>query len=95
MIRLYNDQLRNVERAFLDACGRDRNGYEHMVHGPSLVNPNLGILFPTLTEAIYNYNKNADSKDLLEQIKFSLYIVIYSLQSAISMLKEPFDFTRA
>ena len=92
---MYNDQLRNVERSFMDASGVPRNGYEHMIFAPSISNAYGGSVFPTITDAIFDYQKNKSSKELLEQIKKSLAIVIYSIYSGIYVLKEPLDFSRA
>ena len=38
--------------------------------------------------------KKSKSLDLIEQIKFQLSILIYTIQSASSILKEPIDFNR-
>ncbi len=95
-MRLYNDQLRGVENAFLDPSGRDRKAYEHMIHAPSVADPEGGFVFPSVTDALYEYRKpGGDTKENIDKIKLNLSIVVYTLQSAISILKEPFDFSRA
>ena len=64
-----------------------------MIYAPSVSDSYGGDAFPALTDAIYEYNqsKTEENKDA---IKMSLSIIIYSVQSAISILKEPFDFSR-
>ncbi|CAF0930021.1 unnamed protein product [Brachionus calyciflorus] len=93
LVRMYNDQLRNFEKAFLDMSGRDRNSYYHMIYAPSISDAYGGDVFPSVTDAIYDYKKNP-SKELLEKIKLQISIVIYTIQSACSVLKEHFDFKR-
>ena len=94
LIRMFNDQLRRVENAFLDPSGRDRKGYEHLVHGPSVSDAAGGDIFPSVTDAIYEYRKNSSSKELPKKIEFNLSIVTYAIRSVISVLKDPTDFTR-
>ena len=65
-----------------------------MIYSPSLSDSYGDDTFPALTDAIYNYKKS-DSKESVEKIKQSLSIIIYTIQSAISIIKEPFDFKRS
>lgn len=51
-------------------------------------------IFPTITAAITSYQNNPNSSDLFENIKLQYSIVINSLQSASSILKEPYNFKR-
>lgn len=47
--------------------------------------------------SLVEYENNADSSQrevLIEKIKFSLSILINSIQSASHVLKEPFNFSR-
>jgi len=53
-----------------------------------------GLTFPGLVNAIENYKSNSSSVKLIDDIKLELSIVIYSIQSASSILKEPNDFSR-
>jgi hypothetical protein len=88
--------MRSIENTFLDASGRERKGYEHVVHAPSVADPEGGSVFPAVTDAIYLYKKpDGQTKENLAKINLNLSIVVYALQSAISIIKEPFDFTRA
>ena len=69
--------------------------FRHMIFAPSLTNNYGTSTFPGLADAIYNCKKaNATNGQLVEQIKFQLSIVCYAIQTACSMLKEPFDFNR-
>jgi hypothetical protein len=93
---MFNKQLKNIERAFLDTpTGLSRNSYEHMIYAPSVEDAYGGNIFPSLTDAIYNYKKSQNSSDLIDKIKMSLSVVVYSINSAIAILKQPLDFRRA
>lgn len=94
IVRRYNDQLKNLERAFLDPSTLEKNGYMHMLYAPSTFNKYGAYSFPTLVESIRFYQKNKTSIALIEEIKYQMSIVIYTIRSAISILKEPTDFDR-
>ncbi len=65
-----------------------------MIFAPSSFDKYSAISFPTLADAYYEYESNRTASDLLENIKLKLSIVIYTIQSGISILKEPLDFRR-
>lgn len=64
-----------------------------MLFAPSTFNKYGAYSFPTLIESIRVYESNR-TIELVEQIKYKLSIVIYTIKSAISILKEPIDFDR-
>ena len=64
-----------------------------MIYAPSISNRYGGNTFPAITDAIYDYKKN-NTRGNIENIKFKLSVVIYKINSAISILKQPFDFSR-
>ena len=65
-----------------------------MLYAPSTFNKYGAYSFPTLVESIRFYQKNKTSIALIEEIKYQMSIVIYTIRSAISILKEPTDFDR-
>jgi hypothetical protein len=65
-----------------------------MIFAPSSFDKYSAISFPTLADAYYEFDLNRTSTNLLENIKLKLSIVIYTIQSGISILKEPLDFQR-
>ena len=68
-----------------------------MIYAPSIFNSYGSNVFPSITDAIYNYKQNQNSScesELIEEIKFQIAIVTYTIQSASSILNEPFDFKR-
>ena len=64
-----------------------------MIYAPSISDAYGGDVFPSVTDSIYNYKKTP-SKEKLEQIKYLISIVIYTIQSGSFVLKEHFDFKR-
>lgn len=65
-----------------------------MIYAPSISNSYGSYAFPSITDAIYDYRKNPASSELIEDIKFQIAVVTYSIQSASSILNEPIDFKR-
>lgn len=96
-MRVYNEQLKNLERAFLDGANVHETGYMHTLFAPSTYNKYIGNTFPNLVNALINY-QFANTQDaarlstLINAIKFNLSVVVNSIQSAISVLKEPIEF---
>ena len=64
-----------------------------MVYAPSLSDGYGSDTFPALTDSIYEYKK-AKTNESIEKIKKSLSVITYSIQSAISIIKDPADFSR-
>jgi hypothetical protein len=91
-----------LERAFLDDSNvKETAGYMHTIFAPSEVNKYVGTAFPNVANAIFEYeeaseaNSTTSALDLaLEKIKFNLSVLIYTIQSASSILRESFDFDR-
>jgi len=65
-----------------------------MIFAPSSFNKYSALGFPTLADALYEYEKNNKTSSYLEKIKYKLSIIVYTIQSAISILKDPLDFQR-
>ena len=65
-----------------------------MIYAPSITDTYGSDSFPSLTDAIFEYKKD-QTQENIEKIKFSLSVITYTLHSAISILKDPFDFKRA
>jgi hypothetical protein len=64
-----------------------------MLSAPSLINTYGGDGFPALSDAIFNANNFKDTAKWNE-VKRQLAIVIYVINSASSILDEPFKFDR-
>jgi len=93
-VRRYNDQLKNLERAFLDPEGVNRKGYMHMLSAPSLINQYGGDGFPALSDAAFEAVQNPTEENW-DKVKFELSVVIYVIHSASSILNEPINFNRS
>ncbi len=65
-----------------------------MIFSPSLYNSYGSDFFPSLDDAFYNYKKDPNSITFIEEIKFQLSIVTFTIQSACSILRESIDFSR-
>lgn len=64
-----------------------------MIFSPSIVDAYGSDVFPSVADAIYAYKKNP-LPHLLEEIKRQYAILLHAVQSASSVLKQPFDFKR-
>lgn len=65
-----------------------------MIFAPSVINSYGSDVFPAITDAIYLYKKNLNSNKLLEDVKLQYSILLHSIQSASSVLKESYNFKR-
>jgi N-acetylated-alpha-linked acidic dipeptidase len=99
LIRQFNDQLKNIEKCFIDFNGLKRSGYLNMLNAPSLYNRYASNAFPSLSDSIYKAIKE-QGKSLINdelnwnKIKFEISLVIYVIQSAIHQLQSPLSFDR-
>lgn len=69
----------------------------HQLSAPSPDNKYVSTIFPFVANAIDNLASNKNQSlhnSLLDQVKFQLSILIYSINSATAVLKEPVDFSR-
>ena len=68
-----------------------------MVFSPSIYNSYGGSSFTTISDALFRYQTNtieSNKPKLLEEIKEIIAIVIHSINSASSILRDPLDFKR-
>lgn len=65
-----------------------------MIFAPSISNAYGNDVFPSITDAIYNYKKSPNSNELKENIKMQFAMILHSIYQASSILKEPSDFKR-
>ncbi|CAF1172104.1 unnamed protein product [Adineta steineri] len=82
IIRAYNDQLLQLERAFLNPLGQDsdRTDFKHIIYAPSKTNQYAALGFPTIIDAIASGNKT--------EINNEIAIATYFVRGAVSTLKE-------
>ncbi|CAF4768009.1 unnamed protein product [Rotaria sp. Silwood1] len=85
-IRVYNDQVLQLERAFLNPLGqgRDYTDFKHIIYAPAKGNRYAAIGFPAVSDAI----ANGDSTEIINQVAIATYFV----RGALSVLKEVHNF---
>ncbi|CAM4743118.1 unnamed protein product [Rotaria magnacalcarata] len=85
-IRAYNDQLLQLERAFLNPLGQggDYTDFKHIVFAPAKGNQYAATGFPSVSDAVATGN----SKEIDTQVAIATYFV----RGALSTLKEFHNF---
>ncbi|XP_038053369.1 putative N-acetylated-alpha-linked acidic dipeptidase [Patiria miniata] len=88
MVRMLNDQMTLFERAFSDPQGLpDRPFVRHIVFAPSSRDNYASDKFPGIVDAMFDIENNPDPEKW-NFVKKQLSIVIYTIQSAASVLME-------
>ena len=86
-LRVINDQLLQLERAFIEDKDKySGNYFKHVLYGPDIENFYAGIFFPRLQRAI----KISAGKDNLQAVKKQLSLVTYAIFSAAKVLEPVF-----
>ncbi|CAF0953290.1 unnamed protein product [Adineta steineri] len=82
-LRIVNDQLMQVERAFQNPLGNsiEQSTLKHTIYAPSRTNRYNARGFPTITDAIEDRN--------ITNIQQQISIVTYFIHSAITVLQSP------
>ncbi|CAF1492974.1 unnamed protein product [Adineta steineri] len=82
-VRIVNDQLMQVERAFQNPLGNsiEQSTLKHTIYAPSRTNRYNARGFPTITDAIEDRN--------ITNIQQQISIVTYFIHSAITVLQSP------
>ncbi|CAF3820340.1 unnamed protein product [Rotaria sp. Silwood1] len=81
-IRFYNDQLLQLERAFLNPLGQggDHTDFKHIVFAPAKDNQYAASGFPAISDAIFSNNQT--------EIEYQVAIATYFVRGALSTLKD-------
>ncbi|CAF0939456.1 unnamed protein product [Rotaria sordida] len=81
-IRTYNDQLLQLERAFLNPLGQgsDYTEMKHIIYAPPKSNQYASSGFPAISDAIIS--------DIKTEIEYQIAIATYFVRGALSTLKE-------
>ncbi|XP_046330416.2 N-acetylated-alpha-linked acidic dipeptidase 2-like isoform X2 [Haliotis rufescens] len=92
-VRRINDQMLQLERAFLDPNGiPGRSYFRHILFAPSSVNSYAGSSFPGLTDLLFEMDKSKDPAKQWERVKQHFSVILFTIQSAASTLKDPIHF---
>ncbi|CAM2718148.1 unnamed protein product [Rotaria socialis] len=81
-IRAYNDQLLQLERAFLNPLGQgeDHTDLKHIIYAPAKINKYDASDFPTIGDALASGNQT--------EIDQAIAIAIYFIRGSVSTLKQ-------
>ncbi|XP_053912926.1 N-acetylated-alpha-linked acidic dipeptidase 2 isoform X2 [Cuculus canorus] len=88
-VRIMNDQLMLIERAFIDPLGLPgRNFYRHVIFAPSSHNKYAGESFPGIYDAMFDIESKADQHGAWEEVKRQISIAAFTVQAAAGTLRE-------
>ncbi|NXD09579.1 NALD2 dipeptidase, partial [Nothocercus nigrocapillus] len=88
-VRIMNDQLMLIERAFIDPLGLPgRKFYRHIIFAPSSHNKYAGESFPGIYDALFDIESRADQRGAWEEVKRQISIAAFTVQAAAGTLKE-------
>ncbi|XP_048150474.1 N-acetylated-alpha-linked acidic dipeptidase 2-like isoform X2 [Corvus hawaiiensis] len=88
-VRIINDQLMLIERAFTDPLGLPgRKFYRHVIFAPSSHNKYAGESFPGIYDAMFDIESKADQHEAWEEVKRQISIAAFTVQAAAGTLKE-------
>ncbi|XP_039704277.1 N-acetylated-alpha-linked acidic dipeptidase 2 isoform X2 [Pteropus medius] len=88
-IRIMNDQLMLLERAFIDPLGLPgRQFYRHIIFAPSRHNKYAGESFPGIYDAMFDIENKADPHSAWKEVKKHISIAAFTIQAAAGTLKE-------
>ncbi|KAM5224852.1 N-acetylated-alpha-linked acidic dipeptidase 2 isoform 1-T1 [Hipposideros larvatus] len=88
-VRIMNDQLMLLERAFIDPLGLPgRQFYRHIIFAPSRHNKYAGESFPGIYDAMFDIENKADPRLAWREVKKHISIATFTIQAAAGTLKE-------
>ncbi|XP_034789422.1 N-acetylated-alpha-linked acidic dipeptidase 2 isoform X5 [Pan paniscus] len=88
-VRMMNDQLMLLERAFIDPLGLPgKLFYRHIIFAPSSHNKYAGESFPGIYDAIFDIENKANSRLAWKEVKKHISIAAFTIQAAAGTLKE-------
>uniref|UniRef100_A0A673T9T6 Aminopeptidase NAALADL1 n=1 Tax=Suricata suricatta TaxID=37032 RepID=A0A673T9T6_SURSU len=88
-VRIMNDQLMLLERAFIDPLGLPgRRFYRHIIFAPSSHNKYAGESFPGIYDAMFDIENKEDPQSAWREVKKHISIAAFTIQAAAGTLKE-------
>uniref|UniRef100_A0A9L0R2Q3 N-acetylated-alpha-linked acidic dipeptidase 2 n=1 Tax=Equus caballus TaxID=9796 RepID=A0A9L0R2Q3_HORSE len=88
-VRIMNDQLMLLERAFIDPLGLPgRQFYRHIIFAPSSHNKYAGESFPGIYDAMFDIENKADPRSAWTEVKKHISVAAFTIQAAAGTLKE-------
>ncbi|CAH6777002.1 glutamate carboxypeptidase 2 [Phodopus roborovskii] len=88
-LRIMNDQLMYLERAFIDPLGLPgRPFYRHIIYAPSSHNKYAGESFPGIYDALFDIDSKVDPSKAWKEVKRQISIAAFTVQAAAETLRE-------
>ncbi|XP_062949856.1 glutamate carboxypeptidase 2 isoform X3 [Cynocephalus volans] len=89
LLRIMNDQLMFLERAFIDPLGLPgRPFYRHIIYAPSSHNKYAGESFPGIYDALFDIESKVDPSKAWGEVKRQISIASFTVQAAAGTLRE-------
>ncbi|XP_053398009.1 N-acetylated-alpha-linked acidic dipeptidase 2-like [Mercenaria mercenaria] len=93
VVRRINDQLMQLDRAFLDPAGLpDRKLKRHILFAESTVDNYAGSRFPGLSDALTKIKLGEDVENQWQTVRKHYSVILFTFQSASATLKDVSDF---
>ncbi|MCI4385582.1 hypothetical protein PGIGA_G00052080, partial [Pangasianodon gigas] len=87
-VRMVNDQLMYLERAFIDPLGLPgRPFYRHVVFAPSSHNKYAGESFPGIYDALFDIENAAEPERAWSEVKRQISIAAFTVNAAADTLR--------
>ncbi|XP_006508086.1 glutamate carboxypeptidase 2 isoform X1 [Mus musculus] len=89
LLRIMNDQLMYLERAFIDPLGLPgRPFYRHIIYAPSSHNKYAGESFPGIYDALFDISSKVNASKAWNEVKRQISIATFTVQAAAETLRE-------
>ncbi|KAF7699744.1 N-acetylated-alpha-linked acidic dipeptidase 2 [Silurus meridionalis] len=87
-VRMVNDQLMYLERAFIDPLGLPgRPFYRHVVFAPSSHNKYAGESFPGIYDALFDIENSAEPQTAWSEVKRQISVAAFTVNAAADTLR--------
>nr|XP_039259813.1 N-acetylated-alpha-linked acidic dipeptidase 2-like isoform X1 [Styela clava] len=88
-IRAINDQLMQLDRAFIDMNGiGERINFRHVIYAPGLHDTYASSAFPGLVDSLFDIRADINQSDRWREVERQYSILLYHIGSAASTLRE-------
>ncbi|XP_034023645.1 N-acetylated-alpha-linked acidic dipeptidase 2 [Thalassophryne amazonica] len=89
-VRIMNDQLMYLERAFIDPLGLPgRPFYRHVIFAPSSHNKYAGVSFPGIYDSLFNIEHLENPQQAWQEVKRQISIAAFTVHAAAMTLTPP------
>ncbi|KAG7262367.1 hypothetical protein CRUP_028347 [Coryphaenoides rupestris] len=89
-VRMVNDQLMYLERAFIDPLGLPgRPFYRHLIFAPSSHNKYAGESFPGIYDSLFDIENSPNQQQAWQEVKRQISIAAFTVHAAAMTLTQP------